>query len=264
MNFKKIIQNCKINLCFNALYLILNIIVFSFLSLFMGSGIFLIMFLVYFLLFGLMNMRAYENYICFVSGARPLKTKKEKAYLEPLFDEVSGHISKVKLRLYIVNDFSINAFAIGTRTIAITKGAINGLSEEQLKGLIAHEVGHIYYAHTMGEALATFGNGIFSLIKIFSKLLIWLMSGLGNNSVNNKKRSHPITIFFNAAKSRKNEHEADHYAMRIGYGNKLLSVLYMLDDIIPDGYIDLKQHTVRTHPYLYDRIAMLERWADIN
>ena len=260
MNFKKIMQNCKASLYVNAIYLVFNIIIFSLL---LGvKGVFLLMPVIYLILFGLMNMGIYEDFICFISGARPLKTKKEKAYLEPLFDEVCTHVYKVKLRLYIVNDFAINAFAIGARTIALTKGAINGLSEEQLKGLIAHEAGHIYYDHGMGTILATFGNGIFSLLSIIYKLLIWLMVSSGK-AVVNEKRPHPISVLVGAAKSRSNEREADHYAMKIGYGSELLSALYSLDEIMPEGYIDLKQHVARTHPYLYDRIAMLESWLDL-
>ena len=83
-----------------------------------------------------------------VEGARKIQTKEEKDYLLPLFDEVYENAKKENsklsdgIKLYITDDMFPNAFAMGRKTIAVTKGAIETFNQEELKGVIAHEFGH--------------------------------------------------------------------------------------------------------------------------
>ena len=144
---------------------------------------------------------------------------------------------------------------------------------------MAHEVRHLYYAYPTGTMLGMFGNGLFSVLVLVFKLLNWLLKYIPNYTEDNEdveRKSgfivrtftnmfsfftfvvNGITALVNSAHSRRNERYADYYAAHIGYGNQLLSALYALDDIMPEGFINVKQHVTRTHPYLYDRIAMLE------
>ncbi len=50
-------------------------------------------------------------------------------------------------RLFIIDDSSLNAFAVGYRpdkaTIAVTAGLLKRLTRDELQGVIAHEIGHI-------------------------------------------------------------------------------------------------------------------------
>ena len=86
-----------------------------------------------------------EAILRIIYGAIKVKTKDDKEYLLPLFEEVYDSIRKqenynnTKIKLYIDRSMTINAYAMGTRTIAITRGAIETLSEEQIKGMFAHE-----------------------------------------------------------------------------------------------------------------------------
>jgi Zn-dependent protease with chaperone function len=88
---------------------------------------------------------------------RPIQAEEEK--LELAFRSVrerAGYTKKVKLRIQESTDW--NAFATGTRTIAITKGLLAGVSDDELKGLLAHELGHlISYDTIVGSAYWTAG-----------------------------------------------------------------------------------------------------------
>jgi heat shock protein HtpX len=78
-------------------------------------------------------------------GARlrkPMQAEEER--LEKAFRSVqerAGYKKKVRLRIQESADW--NAFATGTRTIAITKGLLAGVTDDELKGLLAHELGHL-------------------------------------------------------------------------------------------------------------------------
>lgn len=100
-------------------------------------------------------------------GARPLATQKDKDYLLPLFQSVYDEVLELnpktskKIKLYIAEDYTVNAFAVGRNTIVLNRGAIEGFSEEQLKGVIAHEFGHLSHGDTKALLLTTVGNGFF-------------------------------------------------------------------------------------------------------
>ena len=48
-----------------------------------------------------------------------------------------------RLKLYRNNDARVNAAAFGFNTIGLTGGVLAAASDEELKGIISHEVGHI-------------------------------------------------------------------------------------------------------------------------
>ncbi len=80
------------------------------------------------------------------SGAKRI-TKEDNAYLYRIVENLSitGGIPVPKI--HIMQDESINAFATGRdpehASIAVTTGAIKKLENEELEGVIAHELSHI-------------------------------------------------------------------------------------------------------------------------
>jgi len=90
-----------------------------------------------------------EKLLRFLNGIRKLETNEEKEYLNPIFKEVINTTEKQlkgknswlhKIDICVIDQMSVNACAIGSRTIAVTKGAMKAFSNEQLKGVIAHEL----------------------------------------------------------------------------------------------------------------------------
>ena len=221
-------------------------------------------------------MAFHEQLVCLVIGARPLKTKQEKALLETLFRELCSKVKGAEYKLYMVDDLSINAYAIGSNVVAITRGATLALSKEQIKGLLAHEVGHHYHKHSTRDMVLTYMCGVFSIAMVLFKIFKRLLKHMGYNPEYPTRQENVIIRFlvgivnlivfmlnlivaiFSSIRRRKREYTADNLACEIGYGAELLSALYALNEITLDGYRNMKQHITRTHPYLSDRIKNIE------
>ena len=72
-------------------------------------------------------------------GYRP-KNSSDRMRVERLLSEMGMNR---KLKLYRNNDARVNAAAFGFNTIGLTGGVLAAVSDEELKGIISHEVGHI-------------------------------------------------------------------------------------------------------------------------
>ncbi len=81
-----------------------------------------------------------------VSGAKPL-TKEDNSYVYNMIENLCITAGMPVPKVYIMEDNAINAFATGRKpdlaSIAITRGAIEKLENEELEGVLAHELSHI-------------------------------------------------------------------------------------------------------------------------
>lgn len=79
-------------------------------------------------------------------GAKPAD-KKEYKHIHSMVEELSRELSLPKPQLYIVPTATPNAFATGPTQkkaiVACTEGILDLLTHEELKGVLAHELGHI-------------------------------------------------------------------------------------------------------------------------
>lgn len=81
------------------------------------------------------------------SGARAV-TREENPYLHRMVENlcITAGIKKIPA-LYVIEDRAINAFATGRdpehASIAVTTGALERLENEELEGVLAHELSHI-------------------------------------------------------------------------------------------------------------------------
>src|SRR3989339_754149 len=80
------------------------------------------------------------------SGARPLEHDENK-YVYHLVENLCITSGLPMPKIYIMPDPAINAFATGRKpemsSIALTTGAIEKLTNEELEGVIAHELSHV-------------------------------------------------------------------------------------------------------------------------
>lgn len=74
-----------------------------------------------------------------------------------------------------IDDMTVNAMALGRRTVAVTKGAMQTFSEDELKAIVAHEVGHIVHGDTIASIYAVVGNGILSVFVMLARLCLILI-----------------------------------------------------------------------------------------
>lgn len=234
------------------------------------------------LLYGISLTVAYffgDAIIGLIEGARPLETKEEKEYLLPLFEEVYQDVQETysglpKIRLHIIDTLTVNAMAIGNRTIAVTKGAVQTFDSEELKGIMAHEISHIYYGDTKAIIINTIGNGIATIITLIIKAVLRLLDNFWEG-----KEGRIFTVIRKilelwvylmlwvgsiilSINSRMNEFKADKFAHRTGYGEQLTQALYMLQKMSLGQKMKLVQRLTASHPRISKRIGRLEMLAD--
>ncbi len=82
----------------------------------------------------------------FASGAKEVE-KNDNPYLYRIVENLSITSGNPMPKVYIIEDLAINAFACGrdpkNSSIAVTRGAIEKLENEELEGVVAHEMSHI-------------------------------------------------------------------------------------------------------------------------
>lgn len=80
------------------------------------------------------------------TGARPI-SKEENKYLYNLVENLSITSGTPVPKIYIIEDSAINAFATGRKpelaSVAVTRGALEKLTNEELEGVLAHELSHV-------------------------------------------------------------------------------------------------------------------------
>lgn len=218
-------------------------------------------------------------------GLNKVETREDNNYLLPIFDEVYNEAIEFSpslnkdIKLYISETMTVNAFAIGRKTIAVTRGAINAFSRDELKGILSHEFGHIANGDTKSLLLNVVGNGFFSIIVL---VLRFIMLFVQNFMVEFSKKNIvgiifafisfvsrlfvDISIFIFvfsgnlilALNSRYCEKLADEYAFHIGYGAELINALYLLNKITFPSKATIKEKLFASHPHTASRIEHLE------
>ena len=217
----------------------------------------------------------------FAVGGREIKRNDIKLKIIPLLDVVYEKAKEktpglVKsIRLKIINDDTPNAFAIGRKTICVTSGLLK-LSDDDIMGVLAHEMGHIAYRHSVIQLLIGGGNVFISGCLLIIKITCWAISGLLTIISFGAKNylAGVISVALGAFSTfliwlwtkfcmlflmwsmRQNEYIADEYAFRIGFGNELASVLDR--EICDVPKIGLLKALYSTHPSNDDRIAKLQ------
>lgn len=115
----------------------------------------------------------------FFHGPLRKPVRAEEVRLKVAFEEVrerAKYARPVKLR--VEDSKKWNAFASGFQTIAISRGLLASLSDEELKGVLAHELGHLEsYDPVVGSAFVMAGY-LPGLVRVVYRLVVGIvMSG---------------------------------------------------------------------------------------
>lgn len=279
---RKLIKNLAKNYIYFVWVIIYFLLVWSILGADWDS--FVLVFILYGISISIALSPLGETMLRFIEKVRPLSTKEEKEYLLPVFEEVYENAKEKdqklnnNIKLYIIDNMYVNAFAIGRKTIAVTKGAVQTFSQDELKGVIAHEFGHLSNGDTKALLLSTIGNGIFSVL-IFVLRIIMLITEvvfsltqipfLDVFAVLARFLFDIGVIIFSyvseillSVNSRQNELWADKFAFEIGYGEELVSSLYILQKISLPNNLKLLDRLRASHPNTAKRIEQLENLLD--
>lgn len=209
--------------------------------------------------------------------------------LEPLFAEVYYKAKKQhpelpgNIRMFMIEDESPNAFATGKRTVCVTRGLLN-LSDEEIKGVLGHEFGHLVHQDTDRILVVTIGNAIISAIAMifqgialfikFMSMILGIIVGRSDEgfvaAICGMIYGAIMAVFVQGfikvwtklgvllcmKTSRDCEYEADAFAARLGYGQALALVLSQFRGQAPQG---LMANLAKSHPDNQSRIYRLQQ-----
>ncbi|CCD04337.1 TPA: zinc metalloprotease HtpX [Legionella pneumophila] len=205
---------------------------------------------------GIMNFSAYwysDTLVLKMYNAEPLSNNH---FVYHIVSELAHRAGTSVPKVYLINNSTPNAFATGRNpenaSIAVTTGLLDRLTQEEITGVLAHELAHVIHRDTLINVVsATIAGAISGIANMF----MWL-SMFGHNS-NNEEGVHPVVGIImmivaplaagliQMAISRSREFEADAGGARIsGNPQWLASALLKLDQANHEQYFD----EAETHP----------------
>lgn len=258
-----------------------------------GNSIFVIA-IVISILMSLFGYFSGDKVALLTAGAKQI-TAGDNPYVYRMVENLCITAGMSTPKVHIIEDDAINAFATGRdpkhASIAITTGAINKLENEELEGVIAHELSHIknYDIRLMTVVIILVG-----IIALLSDMFL-RMTFFGGNKRDNDKGGNPILLIIGLvliilspiiaqlikfAVSRKREYladaagslltrypeglaralekiEKDHSILK--HANNATAHLYISSPF--RGTKKFLANAFSTHPPLEDRIAKLRSMA---
>ena len=197
-------------------------------------------------------------------------------------------------KLYIIESDALNAFASGinekTFAVTLTRGIINRLNDEELEGVIAHELTHIRNRDVRLLIVTIVFVGIFATIADFALRMLLNGSMSSSRSRKNDKGGgalvlliillvagaiYFLSILFKLALSRSREYMADAGAVELTRNSLALAsalkkisghstIREVQNDEVKELFIDYKAQgffsLFATHPPIEKRIQVLEQY----
>ena len=200
----------------------------------------------------LINLGAYwfsDKLALASAGAKPLSEQEAPA----LYQMVRELTTRAKLpmpRLYLIPSDQPNAFATGRNpkhsAVAVTQGITKLLSEDELRGVISHELGHVRNRDILTQSVA---SAIGAAITWIAYMLLWF--GNDDNSPLGLVASLAMVILapisatlIQLAISRQREYSADATGAQIcGNPESLASALLRLEEGVKATPMKVNQAT---------------------
>lgn len=139
----------------------------------------------------------HATFIRMATSSRPLeRTENKRVY--NLLENLCISQGMVMPKLFIIDDDSLNAFASGINkqsySISLSKGIIEKLSDEELEGVIAHELSHIRNRDTRLLIISIVFVGIFSFLAELAFRSLRFVGGGRKSSSKDGKGSGAIIL----------------------------------------------------------------------
>jgi heat shock protein HtpX len=228
------------------------------------------------------------------SGAQPV-TRQQLPRLYQVMERLAAKANIPVPKLYVVPDAAPNAFATGRSpnhaSVAVTQGLLQIMNDDELEGVIAHELSHVRNYDILTSSIAATIAGAITYMAQMGKWAM-LFGGFGGNRDEDREGggfSALLMIFLapfaalllQLFLSRTREYAADETGVRmVGHQQGLISALEKLGAYnrrIPTSAISPSTSSLcivkpffgegtlsslfSTHPPLEDRIAALKQMS---
>ena len=264
------------------IYLVLNMILYvGLLGGFSDGGMAGLGILIYLITLCLALSPVGEFMLRMQTGCRKIKRQDYLQRLMPLFEEVYAQAKAKdptisdKVKLFMSESKSPNAFATGRKTICLTKGFLS-YSDAQIKGTLAHEFAHLANKDTDLTLVIHVGNMLMSALFVIWRVIINIFVFMFATALRMRFLGTFLTsLFINLLltffmwvwgkigsllcmhSSRQHEYAADAFAFELGYGNDLCVVLDSFGgEEVESRSVWAQLHS--SHPDSDDRIARLQ------
>ncbi len=187
--------------------------------------------------------------ISMATGSKTL-TRKDNMRVYNLVENLCMSVGMKMPKVKIIESKALNAFASGIRekdyTVTLTRGLINTLDDNELEGVIAHELMHIRNKDVRLLVVSIIFVGIFSfVVQIAFRSFLYGSMTRRNNKDNGKFMiiilliaaiAYFISLLFKFALSRKREYMADSGAADMT--RKPWALASALKKIAPNHHVD--------------------------
>lgn len=214
-------------------------------------------------------------------GARRA-TPEEAAVIEPLWAQIAqaNDLPAGRFVVRVLPSDELNAFACGGHLVVVTTYAVGELSQQQLRGVLAHELSHHLGLHTVA---ITIGHWLSAPVVLLARIGFFL-ENVAHAAAGSFGRQSPLIsalgnivaaivnglswIFTAALRGsdalanlvgHSSEFEADRRAVRMGFGRELASALRQ---VLAGGSggrpIGWRARLRASHPPARTRVARIE------
>ncbi len=239
---------------------------------------------------------AHGKMIALATGAKTLE-RKSNMRVYNLVENLCMSVGMTMPKIQIIDSMALNAYASGLKekdyTVTLTRGIIESLNDDELEGVIAHELMHIRNKDVRLLVVSIIFVGIFAFVVqiAFRSFLYGGLGGGRNNRDSGKLMililvvsaiAYLFSLLFKFSLSRKREYMADSGAAEMT--RKPWALASALKKIAPNHHVETKSEEVQqlfientpkdtsanlfgnigglftTHPPIEKRIQFLEQF----
>ena len=228
------------------------------------------------------------------AGAKPV-TEAEAPELYRIVGRVAEAARLPRPRVYVIDQPAPNAFATGRdpqhAVVAVTRGILDIVTERELTGVLAHEIGHVRNRDTLVMAVVASVAGAISYLAQMAQWSMWFGGGDRDDRDSGSMGTIGMILgiillpiaaaLVQLAISRSREYGADDQGAALSkdplglasalrkmaaYSKKIplpvnpaVAPLFIVQPLLPGGLTGL----FATHPPIEERVARLERMAGV-